>query len=132
MKLNRVKTALKRAGAVCPSILRGMAPYAIPLVVMLLTIDNSIAGTTASTSNSAYGTGGLDASQSTEFDQAGKKGDAWLRNSFGKTIAIFSSISGLVAAGFTKSFTPAAWGVGIATAAVIVPPVIGGFFSATI
>ncbi len=121
-----------RAGSIGRSVLKGIAPYALPLLAMLLAVDHAVAGTTASTTTSAYGTNGLDASQSTEFDQAGKKGDAWIRNSYGKTVAIFSSVVGLAVAGFTKSMVPAGWGVGVAAIAAIVPPGIGGFFPATL
>jgi hypothetical protein len=107
------------------SVIRGILPYAGLMAAMLLTVGHADAGTTTGAYTGSTTTG-------TEFDNAGQKFDGWIRGSYGKTIALGSSVVGLGAAGFTKSYIPAVWGLGIAAAAVIIPGVIGSFFTATI
>lgn len=114
------------------SVLRGIAPYAIPLISILISIDSAFAGTAGDCSSSAYKTGCNDVTKADEFDPAGKKGDAWLRGSYGRTIAVYSSLFGLGLSGFTKDLKWSLYGVGLAAVALIVPPVIGGFFTAVV
>lgn len=106
------------------SVAKGVSPYAVPLTMMLFTLDAS-----AGTVQGAYTSGSVDGG---EFNSIGEKFDGWITGSYGKTIALGASIGGLAAAGFSKTFVPAVWGLGIAAAAMIVPKVIGSFFSAVI
>lgn len=111
------------------SVGKGIAPHAIPLTMMLIAVD-AHAGTTQGMTWSGSNTSTIANSQ--EFDSVGSKFDAWIAGSYGKTIALGATISGLAAAAFTKTLLPAGWGVGVGAAAVIAPKVINAFFTAVI